>query len=440
METLKNPIAKFVEIRYPNSKNTAITRKSCLLKFLDFHYGGRPKGLENKFAIRDITPYEERAVKYIQKDNKEIFEDILKFVGYLSKMGKNRGTINVFVGSVTEFLSFNDIDFTVKQLKILKATKPKGKTAMTREEFLDIDIIKAMLSHADIKMRAWMFTALSSGCRPTEVLGIYVDDIDFEKKPVRVFIRGEFTKTSDSRTVFISDETVMVIREWLKVRNQYIHTSSTRNQGLIKKGLSKKKPDDDGRLFPFKYSTLLIAWTGLLKKAGVYKEDKTSGRITLRPHGCRKFFNTRLKNAKVPERVVETLMGHSGGVYDQFNEEMLAEHYKEGEHSITIYEGEITKELKEQEERITKQTEIIEDIQTKNISLEKDLKDRIADLEKENRQMREKNEIDTREVQVIGRDLRKLLKKMDKLENETNKLINGMDEMTDIETLLKFDE
>jgi len=49
------------------------------------------------------------------------------------------------------------------------------------------------------------------------------------KNPLRVEIPAEYTKTGNSRIAFISSEAKETILQWLKVRDQYIVSSSGRS-------------------------------------------------------------------------------------------------------------------------------------------------------------------------------------------------------------------
>ena len=46
----------------------------------------------------------------------------------------------------------------------------------------------------------------ATGMRATEALHIRVKDIDFEKHPAELYVRGENTKTKADRTIFLTEE------------------------------------------------------------------------------------------------------------------------------------------------------------------------------------------------------------------------------------------
>ena len=59
-----------------------------------------------------------------------------------------------------------------------------------------------------------MFLA-AGGFRAVEALSIRIKDLDVESSPVKVFVRGEYTKTKTDRIVFLTDEVAQQSRSWL---------------------------------------------------------------------------------------------------------------------------------------------------------------------------------------------------------------------------------
>jgi integrase len=76
-----------------------------------------------------------------------------------------------------------------------------------------------------------MFLACT-GMRATEALSIRLKDVDLNADPIKVFIRGEYTKTNLSCFVFLTKEATNLLKSWLeyKYRN---HRSSYRNKDGI---------------------------------------------------------------------------------------------------------------------------------------------------------------------------------------------------------------
>ena len=58
----------------------------------------------------------------------------------------------------------------------------------------------------------------ATGMRATEALHIRVKDIDFEKHPAELYVRGENTKTKADRTIFLTSEVTNQLNTWLKYK------------------------------------------------------------------------------------------------------------------------------------------------------------------------------------------------------------------------------
>jgi integrase len=51
--------------------------------------------------------------------------------------------------------------------------------------------------------------------RAGEALSIRIKDLDFDSNPLRLSIRGEYTKTRTDRIIFLTDETARQLKSWL---------------------------------------------------------------------------------------------------------------------------------------------------------------------------------------------------------------------------------
>jgi integrase/recombinase XerD len=161
-------------------------------------------------------------LKYFSGD-RDYFEDLIGFITKLN--GKPPSTIKLKVYAVKEWLSHNDIEFTQKQLKTLRHKIPKAKGAWTVESEFDTEVLKKILAHLDEKGTALLLTLASSGMRIGEALNIKLEDMDLSAEPPEIIVRGEYTKSSETRVVFISKEAKAAVEEWLNVRDNYLKSS-----------------------------------------------------------------------------------------------------------------------------------------------------------------------------------------------------------------------
>jgi integrase len=83
---------------------------------------------------------------------------------------------------------------------------PWGKTARTAEKDIDIETLRRIQAHMDVKEKALTLVLASSGARIVEILQAKLSDVDLTTTPPEIVLRGEYSKSGDTRTVFISSE------------------------------------------------------------------------------------------------------------------------------------------------------------------------------------------------------------------------------------------
>jgi integrase len=296
-------VKKFLDM-YPN-KSTAGVYRAGIYDFFDCIYGKVRAGRQVMAGERE--QYEELAERYFS-EGRDYFEDILTFAAAMH----NKPPIGVKakIAGVKEFLSYNDIEFTDRQRKQLSTKLPRGNHARTAEKDVDVELLRKLLSHMDLKGRAVVLTLASSGMRIGEVVRVKLSDVDLSPRPAEIVVRGEYAKTGDTRTVFISSEAKEALTEWLKVRDKYLIAAQNRNKGLVAKGPAKEKAREDDRLFPFSDRNVREMWDNALKKMGLWNKDNSTGRSQIRVHGLRKFFRSQLA-LSCPLDIVEALMGRA---------------------------------------------------------------------------------------------------------------------------------
>ena len=82
------------------------------------------------------------------------------------------------------------------------------KIVKVNREPLTKEIIQKLVKDSDDIRKAWYLMLSSSGMRASESLYLKEEDLDFETRPVSVFVSGANTKTQADRITFISKETV----------------------------------------------------------------------------------------------------------------------------------------------------------------------------------------------------------------------------------------
>jgi integrase len=298
-----------------------------------------------------------RFFKEIKKDpntyfddpiNMEVIEeDIIKFIDKLPIKSKRDYFLRV-----KKFLNYNDVElkqsfFDDMKLKVGRKTIYGEDKIPTKEE------LDKILSLGGIKEKALFLTLVSSGIRIGELLKIPKEDLHLEETPCRILIRPDYSKNGLRRNTFVSEE----CKEWLILwveneRDKYLKMTIEKCK-KIKQAYGKKK-ENDNRLFPLSYNTVMVIWGNLLRKTNLDKKDPVINHYLRHIHTLRKYFRTKLGSVNVD--MTEHLMGHSGYLtrsYRQYALDELREFYQKGESILTIhgkspYNGERIKQLEEE--------------------------------------------------------------------------------------------
>jgi len=271
-------------------------------------------------------------------NNRDYEKDVLTY--WESLKDKAPLTKSQALSCIKVFLQEYDIDLKTKFLKKLKRrSKGSGTRPLTLDKVPNPKQLKEILQHGNIQSRALFLIASSSGCRIDEILQLKTEYIDFKSDPVTINIPGSITKTGESRVAFISNEAADTLKEWLKVRKEYLIFAVKKcNHKNVKKKFHKNI--DDPYIFPFSYNNSRDIWNRLINKADYKEKDTSTGRYRYHIHSLRKYFRTRL-GSEIPVDVVEVLMGHSGyltGAYRRYSMEQLKDFYKKGVHALMIFE------------------------------------------------------------------------------------------------------
>ncbi len=321
---------------------------------------------------------DELCITYLESD-RDIRNDLITFRDSLHKLAPKTRAYRIT--AITRYFEDNGITFPRNFIKNLNG-KGSGE-AISDEHVPSNEELASLVEFMPIQAKTLTMVLASSGMRSGEAMQLRLDDLDLERNPARIKIRGEYSKNGKKRITFVSSETLNQLREWLSYRQQFIEILKERGKHRRKIPLTS----DDDRLFPFSIQNYAVIWKKALKKAGLYKVDKVTRRMTLHPHNLRKFFRTygRWTNPDVPE----ALMGHQSGLvaiyarYDQA-EEILEEVYLKAERNLSLYEHSTT--MLELRDKMEAQDEYLDDLIKKlyrdNSRLEGDLQSLTTDLKK----------------------------------------------------------
>ena len=373
------------------------TKKDPIQDFLRNYHNERTKivyesNIKNFFKVMKKDP-----VTYF-KPSRDYKKDVEKYYRWLvTKSGYAPLVIHHKLTCLRQFLEENDIDFGSKYWKKLKRRTKISRKAITMDKVPKNNELKQILTHGNTMEKAFILIQSSSGLRISEMLNIEIGDIDFDFDPPLVNVRSEIAKNHTQRYTFISYEAKDSLNEYLKVRDDFLRNAVKRCTSRNKIGTLCKKSMSDTRLFPYTQSTIGKKWHRLLRDSKMDKRDKNTNIHIFHDHTLRKFFETRMSNAGVPEAIYQALEGHEGylnGAYKRYSIDELGDWYKKAMSSLSIFEStpdltEVHDKLREKDKQIQKQDQQIENMM-KEIELMKnkihllEMEKRVNNLEKKN--------------------------------------------------------
>lgn len=349
------------------SKSTVRAYRAALKKFFQVIYG------VEEFKL------EEYAEKYL-KEKRNFENDVQTYMIALKEAPPK--TRRLYLTAVKIFLLENGIELSQLFWRRLRG-RIKGSGAISEEKVPNKDQLRSLFMHLPVHGKALFLTLLSSGMRIGEALKLKVSDVDLTQQPATVYIRAEYTKTGEKRIAFISSEAAEAIREWLKVRGEYLEAATGKSH------IYGKKAEDD-RLFPFSSVNARVMWRNALNKTGNGAIDPKTRRLMMRPHVLRKFFRAMLGRQSVD--MTEALMGHSGYLTEVYRkypdpEKTLADFYRQNEHLLLIFAdtSNIIKKQSELEQQNKQLQQILNGLVAENMELKNRLQkteEKLAEIER----------------------------------------------------------
>jgi integrase/recombinase XerC len=269
-ESIISDFANFLSVARGRSENTvkAYTRDTAdFFRFLK----------ENRkiAALEDVTTNEIRAFLF-------------------SLHGKNRNvSLARKLSSLRTFFRFLIREGLLTSNPAMDATPPRR--AKKQPRFLNIDEAFALMDAPDtsepagVRDRAALELLYSSGLRIGELVGLNLDDLDFEQALVRV--RG---KGSKERLVPVGSRAAQAVTDYLAVRSEFGGGQKTGRNPALFLGLRGGRLND--RYFRRRfdgYIRILSLETGLS------------------PHSLRHTFATHMLEAGADIRSIQELLGHA---------------------------------------------------------------------------------------------------------------------------------
>jgi integrase len=228
-------------------------------------------------------------------------------------------TQKVYFHAVKKFVEVTVPESQVnwKMVELPKTWSVEEDRPPTKQELKDI------LNHGNLKDRAIVLLAVSSGMREGTLAELQVGDVDFDAfEDIAVIkVRPEAAKQRIAYVTFATPEAKNALRQYLDLRK-------------------RRKGERETSLLNCKTDAIRARWNRLLRKAD--KAQKKRKFHQLHFHTLRKYFRTNLELAGVSTSFRERLLGHKGEYLDEsyFKPQMqeLLNEYRKAIPNLTILE------------------------------------------------------------------------------------------------------
>ncbi len=293
LSQLKTDFLEYLEIEKNRSQKTIENYDHYLTRLLDF--------------AGDIT---------IQELNDDL---IRKWRIWLNRLGTNtkeeldKSTQNYHLIALRGFLKYcqkRNLNSLPSERIELASVKRKQVTFLNRDELNKLFNQPKINNVIGLRDKSILELLFSSGLRVSELISLNKDSINFEKK--EFVIRGKGQK---DRPVFVSDEAVKWIKEYLSKRQDQTKAL------FIQYSNHQNKPDNSGNYKRLTTRSVQRLVNQYALMAGINKH--------VSPHVLRHSFATNLLMNGADIRSVQTMLGHSNIATTQIYTHITDAHLKE---------------------------------------------------------------------------------------------------------------
>ena len=242
---IRTGIKTTTPIGHSEALNKYIKSVSAMSSNTAYEYYSRLTGFED-FLTNSHNANLDDIVQKINEGSENPYDILSDYVTYL-QTSYNISTLTIKIRIITakNFLEYYDVDISPRKFK-LKVKIPKvvrqSKEALSKEDVADI-----LNACSDIKLKTYVMFLAATGMRATEALSIRIKDLDLKSNPVKVFVRGEYTKTKTDRTLFLTEEITQQLVSWLnyKYRTRRVCHNDTQTGKTITEIRTPDKKDTD---------------------------------------------------------------------------------------------------------------------------------------------------------------------------------------------------
>jgi integrase len=280
------------------------------------------------------TQYQEdldSLVEQLKSGKLDLYDLFSKFVTHevREKIQKNllsTRTLIQRVKHIKHFLEANDV--TINQTKFKMKIKLPKEIKREKEGMAKDQVSEILAACDEIRLKTYVMFLATTGWRASEALSVQLQDIDFDRYPVRVNLQGENAKTRTDRHTYLTQETVTQLKSWLdfKYRERTIKQYYDKKTGKIVYKVLQLKPvrrPDDYVFMPYHdelETTVEYAYKNLSRRFGElldrmnlkFRHDGKRREISL--HSFRHFVYTTIDGLG-QNQFAEYFLGHANSTY-----------------------------------------------------------------------------------------------------------------------------
>ena len=322
---------------------------SAMSKSTAFRYRLR-LGNFDRFVYKVYETNVDNLMQKIKKCSTDPYDVLSNFIAYLQDNNNiSTLTLKQWVITAKNFLEYHDVDISPRKFK-LKVKFPKvvkkEKQALDKE-----DIIEIINACSDIRLKTYVMLVAATGLRASEALSIRLCDVNPDADPVKVFIRGEYTKTKVDRFVYLTDEAAKQLKIWIqyKYRTRRVCLPDKNREGRTITDYRTPIKNDTDLIFSvyetedhvpniqWIYNDLNNHFGKMLDRIGKGSKEYVGGNGKHRPitfHSFRRYVKTTISDLGYQD-YSEWFISHSGSTYWRKKESEKAELFKKIEPYLT---------------------------------------------------------------------------------------------------------
>lgn len=161
----------------------------------------------------------ESIIEPLANNKIDVYDMLREFKQHISSSRKRKlqpRSISIYLRGIISYLEFYRIQINPK---VLKTQVKLPKIRHEPEKALRAEDVHNILSHTtNPRLKAYLFMLASGGFRASEAITLRIQDVNFDVNPTEVHVRATMSKTGEGRYVFISDEAMNCLQEWIEYK------------------------------------------------------------------------------------------------------------------------------------------------------------------------------------------------------------------------------